>query len=139
MENPTIHHLIAFPTEYFELREKSRAIEKAKDREAWIAFHESKDYHRLLMGGAYRGSYTDKQALIDRIKRSTDVYDICEGWYDYLLIETYHTNCIDGQVLDGPSFTESEMWFKFVKLDDDSYEYQQIPRPECLTGVCNFL
>jgi hypothetical protein len=134
-----IHHLIAFPTEYIELTQKIKDIEASKDRDAWKEFINSMEYHRLLMGGKYRGSYTDKQKLIDRIKASTDVYDICEGWYDYLLIESYHTDCIDGMLFDAPEFTESEMWFKFVKINDDQYEYQQIERPECFLGTCCFL
>ncbi len=139
MEHPTIHHLIAFPADYFTAREESNAIEKRRDREAMKEFRKTPLYLQSLIGGAYRGSYLNKQDLIDRIKRSTDVYDICEGYYEYLLIETYYLNCVDGQVLDGPPFEESEMWFKFTQIDEDRYEYQQIPRPECLTGVCNFL
>jgi hypothetical protein len=134
-----IHHLIAFPTEYIELTQKIKDIEESMDRDAWKEFMGSKDHHKLLMGGKYRGSYTDKQKLIDRIKASTDVYDICEGWYNYLLIETYHADCIDGMIFDAPSFSESEMWFKFVKIGEDQYEYQQIERPECFQGTCNFL
>lgn len=137
--NQLIHHLVAFPSEYIELTEKRNEIEKSKDRKAWKEFLNSQEYHRLLMGGKYRGTYLDKQKLIDRIKASTDVYDICEGWYDYLLIETYHVDCIDGMLFDAPDFNESEMWFKFVKIGEDQYEYQQIERPECLKGTCGFV
>lgn len=139
MKPQLIHHLIAFPEEYFEAREASSVIEKSRDIEAWGDFKKSDLYHSSLIGGAYRGSYLDKQALIDRVKGSTNVYDICEGYYEYLLIESYHLDCVDGQVLDGHPFEESEMWFKFIKIGEDNYEYQQIPRPECLKGVCNFL
>lgn len=139
MEDPVIHHLIAFPAEYFEAREASNAIEKSRDIEAWGDFKKTNLYYSSLIGGAYRGSYLDKQALIDRIERATDPYDICEGYYEYLLIESYYLNCVDGPMIDGPNFDESEMWFKFNKIDEDRYEYQQIPRPECLAGVCNFL
>ncbi len=139
MEYPIVHHLIAFPAEYFEAREASNIIDKSGDIEAWGDFRNSQLYCQSLIGGTYRGSYLNKQDLIDRIKRATDVYDISEGYYEYLLIESYYLNCIDGSLFDAPSFRESEMWFKFIKIDDENYEYQQIPRPECLVGVCNFL
>ena len=139
MKPQQIHHLIAFPTEYIELTEKRNEFEKNKDREGWKQFYNSNEYHKLLLGGKYRGSYLDKQKLIDRIKASTDVYDICEGWYDYLLIESYYADCVDGMMLDLPDFQESEMWFKFVKLGENQYEYQQIERPECFKGTCCFL
>lgn len=134
-----IHHLIAFPTVYFEATKKVREIQDSGDKKAWKEFKKSKLWYDYLNHGVYRGSWLDKDALITRIKESTDVYDINEGWYDYLLIETHSLNCIDGRRFDPPSFTESEMWFKFVKLGEDDYEYQQIPRPACLAGVCNFL
>lgn len=139
MEQPIVHHLISFPAEYFEAHKTSKTIDKSRNIEAWRIFKNSPLYRRSLIGGSYRGSYLDKQLLIDRIKKANDVYDICEGYYEYLLIESYYLNCIDGAVFDAPSFRESEMWFKFNKIDEDRYEYQQIPRPECLTGVCNFL
>jgi hypothetical protein len=145
MSEPThIYHLIAFPTIYIQGRETLRKIEDDRDREARKAFASTEEGFYQSIGGTYRGSYLDKNRLIERVKSATDVYDICEGWYDYLLIETYFLNCIDGCLCDAPPFEESEMWFKFVKLSENedgsgNYEYQHIPKPECLTGTCNFL
>ena len=145
METPKlIYHLIAFPTIYMEGRKRLREIEDARDVEARKAFRDSKEGFYQTIGGHYRGSYLDKQELIKRIEESTDVYDLNEGWYDYLLIETHYLNTIDGCHFDAPLFTESEMWFKFNTVDIDgagnaSYQYEHIPRPECLTGVCGFL
>ncbi len=139
MEPQYIHHLISFSEEYMEAQKIIANIDYKKDKKAWKKFKKSSAYFENLIGGKYRGSYLNKEELIDRIKRSTDVYGICEGYYIYLLIETHQLNAIDACIFDPPSFQESEMWFKFIKIDDENYEYQQIPRPECLAGVCNFL
>ena len=145
MSEPTvIHHLIAFPTIYIKGCETLRKIETDMDIEARKAFRDTEEGFYQSMGGHYRGSYLDKNKLIERVKSSTDVYDINEGWYDYLLIETYHLDCIDGCLEDAVPFSESEMWFHFVKISENedgtgNYEYQEIPKPECLTGLCNFL
>jgi hypothetical protein len=139
METQYIHHLIAFSEGYMEAQKTMGDINVKKDKKAWAKFKKSSEYFENLLGGKYRGSYLDKQELIDRIKKSTDVYDLCEGYYMYLLIETHQLNAIDACNFDPPTFIDTEMWFQFIKLGEDNYEYQQIPRPECLAGVCNFL
>lgn len=144
MSKPThIYHLIAFPTIYIKGRETINKIDEDRDVEARKEFRNSEEGFYQTIGGTYRGSYLDKNELIERIKASTDVYDICEGWYDYLLIETYFLDCIDGCLCDAPPFEESEMWFKFTEIGEyngeKQFEYQHIPKPECLTGLCNFL
>lgn len=90
-----------------------------------------------IWGGSHRGSFTDKQKLIDIIKAYTDPYGICESYYDYLLIETHYMNCIDGDFFE-PDYS-NEMWFNYVEIGDDEWEYQEISRPECLMGTVNFL
>lgn len=134
-----IHHLVAFPAEFFEVEEKRKDIQDRNDLKEWEEFYASPEYHKILMGGRYRGSFTDKQKLIDVIKAATDPYAICEGYYEYLLIESYYLNCIDGYVFDPPDHKESEMWFKFVEIGENQYEYQQIERPKVLQGTVGFL
>lgn len=134
-----IHHLLGFSAGYILANEKAKEIKDKRDKEDWKEFRESELWNSYTEHAVYMGTYTDKQKLIDRVLSSKNMWDIHEGWYDYLLIESYEANHLEGAIFDAPDFNESEMWFKFVKLGEDQYEYQQIPRPECLKGVCNFL
>lgn len=133
-----IHHLVAFPDNWMKAEEKQFEYTQKGDLTLREEFRNDKDlFHDWLSGGRHRGSFTDKDQLIKIIKDSRDPYGICEGYYEYLLIETHTLNCIDS-CLFSPDST-NEMWFHYVKLDEDNWEYQEIPRPECLTGTCNFL
>lgn len=134
-----IHHLIAFPEAWLKAWEVYNQCEKTRDRAAWDKVKEDKElYHAWQSGGTYRGSFLDKDELIEVVKKSNDPYGICESYYEYLLIETHYLDCIDGCKW-GESEYGHEMWFKYTKIDEENWEYQQINRPECLMGTVNFL
>jgi hypothetical protein len=138
MQDKLIHHLVAFPAKWIEAYEKHKEYQDKKDLELRKAFDDDKDIQFAWnMGGRHRGSFTDKELLINTIKTQGDPYGICECYYEYLLIETHALNCIDGDLFS-PEDT-NEMWFRFIKIDGDTWEYQEIERPECLKGTCNFL
>jgi hypothetical protein len=133
-----IYHLVAFPDNWMKAQEKYSELCKKADKKSHEEFiNDKRLYYDWLCGGRHRGSFTDKDQLIKIIKDSTDPYGICECYYEYLLIETHVLNGIDS-CLFSPDST-NEMWFHYVKLDEDNWEYQEIPRPECLMGTCNFL
>jgi hypothetical protein len=133
-----IHHLIAFPEAWIKSYEVYRQCEKDRDTVARDKWREDKELYRAWQqGGRHRGSFLDKDKLIEIVKKSSDPYGICEGYYEYLLIETHYLDCIDGCKWD--SAYDHEMWFKYTKIDEDNWEYQQIDRPECLMGTVNFL
>lgn len=111
---------------------------KDKDGELYEKFKNDKEInHAWTMGGRHRGSFTDRQQLLDIINRQNDPYGICEGYYEYLLIETHYINSIDGCMFEPDH--KHETWFKFKDLGEGAYKYEQIERPECLTGTINFL
>jgi hypothetical protein len=135
-----IHHLIAFPAKWLEAQEKYKKAMISGDEELYKQIQEDKELvHAWNMGGRHRGSFTDKNLLLETISREDDPYGICECYYEYLLIETHYLNCIDGCLFSDDSDDSNEMWFKHVKIDDDTWVYQEIERPECLTGTFNFL
>lgn len=138
MQDQFIHHLIAFPAKFMEACKKRKEIEESKDLNAMKAFREDSElYHAWMMGGRNRGSFTDKNILLDIIKNQNDPYGICEGYYEYLLVETHYLNSIDGHLFE-PNYT-NEIWFQFVRIDEDTWNYQEIARPEFLMGTCNFV
>ena len=153
-----VYHLVSFPEgflkgwelysksqeEYGELmkthaplnmsRKGNAAFEKKK-AEIRGRFHGSKYYRDWQIGGKHRGTFLDKQFLINTIKKSDDPYDIYECYYRYLLIETHTLNHIDGCVWNPEDHSEAEMWFEM----DKNNIYQEIKRPICLTGTVGFL
>jgi hypothetical protein len=132
-----IHHLVAFPAKWIEAYEKYKEYNDKNSEELRQAFNDDKELtHAWNMGGRHRGSFTDKDLLINIIKTQGDPYGICECYYEYLLIETHRLNCIDSCLFGTDN---CEMWFRHVKIGDNEWEYQEIERPECLTGTCNFL
>lgn len=138
MQDKLIHHLVAFPAKWIEAMEKYKEYQAKNDLELRKAFEEDKELqHAWNMGGRHRGSFTDRELLINTIQTQGDPYSICECYYEYLLIETHRLNCIDGSLFS-PDY-HYETWFRHVKIDENTWEYQEIPRPECLKGTCNFL
>ena len=138
MQDKLIHHLIAFPAKWVEAFEKYREYQDKRSEELRQEFLDDKELqHAWNMGGRHRGSFTDKEQLVNIIKTHGDPYSICECYYEYLLIETHALNCIDGILFSPDDYHET--WFKHVKIGDNEWEYQEIDRPECLTGTCNFL
>jgi hypothetical protein len=138
MQPQFIHHLVAFPAKYIEAFEKYREYQDKRSEELRQAFNDDKELkHAWDMGGRHRGSFTDKEQLISIIKKQNDPYSICECYYEYLLIETHQLNVIDGCLFE-PDYT-NETWFRFIKIDEDTWEYQEIERPECLKGTFNFV
>jgi hypothetical protein len=129
-----IHHLIAFPETWIKSWEVYRECEKNRDSVAKDKWREDKElYHAWQSGGKYRGSFLDKDELIGTVKKSNDPYGICEGYYEYLLIETHYLDCIDG--LKWGEDYSNEVWFKY---DMSDYGYKIIERPECLMGTVGF-
>jgi hypothetical protein len=138
MQEELIHHLVAFPAKWVEACELYEKYNDTNDYMIYEQFKNDKEiYHAWQMGGKHRGSFTDKGQLVYIIKTNGDPYGICECYYEYLLIETHALNCIDGCLFE-PDYT-NEMWFRHVKIDEDTWEYQEIERPACLTGTVNFL
>ena len=138
MQKELIHHLIAFPAKWLEAMELYKKYNNEGDKDAYEKFKNDKEiYHAWQMAGRHRGSFTDKEQLINLIKTHGDPYSICECYYEYLLIETHALNCIDGILFSPDEY--HEMWFRHVKIDEDTWEYQEIERPACLIGTCNFV
>jgi hypothetical protein len=134
-----IHHLVAFPAKWLEAKELYREYNDKKDEELRLKFNEDKEImFAWNSGGTHRGSFLDKQKLIDTIKEDGDPYGICECYYEYLLIETHYLDCIDGCLWGSKDYSH-ETWFRLVKVDEDTLEYQEIERPECLAGTVGFV
>ncbi len=85
------------------------------------------------IGKAYRGTFTDLDALIKLIGSQDDHYGICEDYYTYLLIERHEVNRID----DTCWGEEGEIWYKATAHPED-FRYMQIDKPECFKRTCNF-
>jgi len=132
-----IHHLVAFPEAWIKSWEAYRQCDNNRDTDARNKWREDKElYHAWQSGGTYRGSFLDKDELIKIVQNSSDPYGICEGYYEYLLIETHYLDCIDGLVWG--SDYDNEIWFKYNNSEDDR-GYKVIKRPECLNGTVGFL
>lgn len=85
------------------------------------------------IGTAYRGSFTDLDALIKIIEDQNDPYGICECYYTYLVIEKHHLNCIDS-LHWGDSAEDAEIWYKM----NDDCKYVRIDKPECFKQTVGF-
>ena len=104
-----LYHLICFPRESLDINDP--------------AFMDVR---------ALRGTFTGRERLIKLLTEEQDPYSICEGYYEYALIETHDADCIDGcnWAEDG-----SELWFKY---NIEKEQYEQIERPESLRGLVCF-
>ena len=132
-----IHHLIAFPEAFIKSWEVYKECDKNRDHIARDKWREDKElFSAWQRGGVYRGSFLDKDRLIEIVKQSSDPYGICEGYYEYLLIETHNLDCIDGLKWGEENYGH-EIWFKYDMSDDD-FGYKIIERPECLMGTVGF-
>lgn len=146
METPIfVYNLISFSQSHIdawtEVRRKNDEYSAAikgmskKEREEYrLANPYKKSDVDLGLGKAYRGSWLDKDALLEVIKNYGS--SICECYYEYLLIEKKQVGCLDDVCWDDDM---GETWFK-LNYDDaeNSYDYQVIEKPDCFKQTCNF-
>lgn len=127
-----IYQLAFFPINWMLGNEAQYAATQGEEN-AWKEFIKTRAYFDWQIGGALRGSFTNKEDLISILTKEQDIYLLHEGWYDYALIEKHTLNQIDSFDLE---VSEVETWFKF---DLEQSKYVQIARPECLKGTCKFV
>jgi len=100
----------------------------------------NKTFNRLELntamnaGRAYRGSFLDLDALIKIIESEDNPFGICEGYYDYLLIEKHTEGVIDGLCWNED---DSEIWYK-ADYSDEKFRYVRTEKPRCFTGTVSF-
>jgi hypothetical protein len=85
-------------------------------------------------GRAYRGTFLDLDALIEIIESQNDPYGICEGYYNYLLIEKHMEGVIDGLYWADAG---SEIWYK-ADYSDEKFRYVETEKPRGFTGTVSF-
>ena len=138
-----IYNLIAFSEKYIDAQEEYSRLDtilsKMSRQEGRQYYEEHKDvFERLFkettIGKAYRGSFTDLDMLVKIIESQDDPYGLCEGYYNYLLIERYEANMIDGCC-----FCEEgcEIWYR-TEYDSENFKYVRIEKPEGMKRLVNF-
>ena len=145
MKPEYIYNLLSFPQDYMEYQqERLIASEKwaslpVNEQIAWNKRRLLENHiidPRSIMGSRYRGSWFDRDALIEIIKQDADPYGLCESYYDILLIEKVPIGHVDG--FCWPDEGDTEMWFKAEHKDGESFKWVEIPKPECFHGVVSF-
>jgi hypothetical protein len=136
-----IYNLISFSQAHVDAWEKyhdtDESVRHMTDQER-EEFNKTFDRHSLRtsmsIGKAYRGSFLDRDALIKIIESQDDVYGICEGYYDYLLIEKHNEGIIDGLCCHED---DSEIWYK-ADYSDEKFRYVRTEKPRGFTGTVFF-
>lgn len=136
-----IYNLIAFPEEYvnaweryFDLNESVKNMSDSEREEFNKKFDPHKYHTSMTLGKAYRGSFLDLDALIKIIESQDDPHGICEGYYNYLLIEKHTEGVVDGLAWGEP---DSEIWYK-AEYTDGKFRYVRIEKPRGFTGTVSF-
>ena len=138
-----IYNLIAFSEKYINAQEEYSKLDtilsKMSRQECRQYYEEQKDvfdklFKETSIGKAYRGSFTDLDMLVKIIESQNDPYGLCEGYYNYLLIERYEANMIDGCC-----FGEGgcEIWYR-TEYDSENFKYVRIEKPEGMKRLVNF-
>ena len=91
-------------------------------------------YMEMLVGGRLRGTFSDKEKLLERIALENNPWGMCEGFYTYLVIEKHHLDWVDGCCFDD----DTETWFKFEEICEDEWGYREIEKPEWLKRTVGF-
>jgi hypothetical protein len=126
--------MLVFPTETMKAWEVYTDYQEGKASKEEFEKHREKWFKKFV----YRGTFTDKDALLNLIENDKEMYHIHEGWYDYMLIEKYNANQIDGLAW-GLDF-DHEMWFKaYYNSETGDFGWNRIERPECFKGTIGFM
>ena len=136
---PLIYHLKSFSQEWMDAWIAYRKYNDELDREGYQTFKANEAMYNAWVGnGVFRGSFLDKEEAIRFIKNHGDPWgSICEGYYEYLLLETHVLGCIDSCLFNVDYAHET--WFHHKCISEGEWEYVEIERPECLLGTIGFI
>lgn len=136
-----IYNLISFSQshvdaweKYYDTNESVRHMTEQEREEFNKTFNRYELNTAMNAGRAYRGSFLDLDNLIKKIESQNDLFDICEGYYDYLLIEKHMEGVIDGVCW---AEDDSEIWYK-ADYSDENFRYVKTEKPRGFTGTVSF-
>jgi hypothetical protein len=142
METPTfVYNLVSFSRAYIDIwssrAERDKILTTLTREERAILRKSYKPDSNLGIGKAYRGTFATKEEILKLIEEFPS--SLCEGYYEFLLIERQTLGELDGFA----GRTDGETWFELNSFKDGvewaDCNYVVIPKPNCFSHTSAFV